>query len=132
MVKRFLLACLVVCVTAALSCGADFTTDSLKTVQENIANKKAVLVDVRDKDEWIRGHVDGALLLPLTELKDADRLGTLLKDLPKDRVVYTHCVVGYRSRKAADILTKQGYEVRALKPGYIELIQAGFPDAKGK
>jgi rhodanese-related sulfurtransferase len=56
----------------------------------------------------------------------------MLKELPKDRILYTHCVVGMRSLKAAEILKKHGYDVRALKPGYDELIKSGFEAAKGK
>jgi len=43
--------------------------------------------------------------------------------------VYTHCAVGKRSLTAADILIKAGYDVRALKAGYDDLIEAGFKKA---
>ena len=122
----------VVCFTSTLSMAAEFTTDSLRAVKDNIASKKAILVDVRDKEEWDKGHVTGAVFLPLSEIKKSDRAQTPLKELPKERIIYTHCVVGMRARKAADILRKQGYDVRPLKAGYIELIEAGFPDAKAK
>ncbi len=56
----------------------------------------------------------------------------MLKQLPKDRVLHTHCVVGMRSLKAAEILKTRGFEVRALKPSYDDLIKAGFEPAKKK
>ena len=55
----------------------------------------------------------------------------LLNKLSKEKIIYTHCAVGYRSLRAAKILKKYGYDVRPLKPGYDELVKAGFPTEKG-
>jgi rhodanese-related sulfurtransferase len=112
------------------SVAAEQTKDSLPTVQKRIVEKKAVLVDVREKSEWDEGHVQGAIFLPLSGLKDKADPAALSKVLPKDKVIYTHCVVGKRSLAAANILEKLGYDVQSLKPGYQELIDAGFPKAK--
>jgi rhodanese-related sulfurtransferase len=51
---------------------------------------------------------------------------------PKDKIIYCHCRSGRRCLTAADILKKQGYDVRPLKAGYEDLLKAGFPQAKGK
>ena len=116
--------------TAAVVCSAaEHTKDTLPTVKENMATKKAVLVDVRDQDEWDRGHVVGAALAPLSKLRDAKGLEEALKQLPKDQILYTHCAIGVRSVHAAEILKKHGYDVRPLKPGYLDLVKAGFPDS---
>jgi len=105
---------------------ADISDDPLPTVQENIAAHKAVLVDVREPGEWKEGHVQGAVSLPLSSLaKDADT-SVLEQQLPKDKIVYTHCVMGVRARKAAKILEKLGYNVRPLNVGYEDLVKAGF------
>ncbi len=103
----------------------EFTDDSLARVKENITKKKAVLVDVRSKDEWDKGHVAGAIFLPINTLEElpAEKVA---KILPKDRILYTHCVIGMRAEAAGEILEEQGYKVRVLKPGYKELIEAGF------
>jgi phage shock protein E len=111
---------------------AEHTKDALSTVKENMATKKAVLVDVRDQDEWDRGHIVGASLSPLSKLRDAKGLEEALKQLPKDRILYTHCAIGVRSVHAAEILKKHGYDVRPLKPGYLDLVKAGFPDSAKK
>jgi rhodanese-related sulfurtransferase len=105
---------------------AEQTKDALDTVKKNIDGKKAVLVDVREKSEWDAGHVDGAIFLPLSELQKGVDKDKVAKQLPKDKIVYTHCVVGKRSVTAGNILEKLGYEVRPLKPGYKELLEAGF------
>jgi rhodanese-related sulfurtransferase len=109
---------------------AEHTKDSLEQVKSNIEKKKAVLVDVREKREWDAGHVEGAVFLPLSALKKGVNADELAKRLPKDKTLYTHCVVGKRSLTAGDVLAKHGYDVRPLKAGYRELIRAGFKKAE--
>ena len=108
------------------------TKDSLETVKKNVAEKKAVLVDVREKSEWDDGHIEGSIFLPLSTLKKGVTKEQLAKALPKDRILYTFCVVGKRAITAEDILEKFGYEGRSLKPGYKELVKAGFKKAEKK
>jgi phage shock protein E len=105
---------------------AEVTNDPLLNVQENVATHKAVLVDVREPGEWKEGHVEGAISLPLSSLKKGVDTSALEHQLPKDKIVYTHCVMGVRALKAAKILEKLGYNVRALKAGYEDLVKAGF------
>lgn len=108
---------------------AEVSDDPLSTVQENITTHKAVLVDVREPKEWKEGHVEGAISLPLSSLKQGIDANTLEKEVPKDKIVYTHCVMGVRALKAANILEKLGYKVRPLKAGYEDLVNAGFKKA---
>jgi rhodanese-related sulfurtransferase len=56
----------------------------------------------------------------------------LAKKLPKNKktILYTFCVVGMRAKTAAIKLEQAGYTVRALKPGYEELLEAGFKKAE--
>ncbi len=44
------------------------TKDSLALVNENVKAGKAVIVDVREQDEWDAGHLKGAVLLPQSKL----------------------------------------------------------------
>jgi len=115
--------------SAAVACSAQPTTDSLATVKTNVDEKRAVLVDVREKSEWDAGHVEGAIFLPLSELRNGVDAAQLAKRLPKDKVLYTHCVIGKRSLTAAEILEQHGFECRSLNPGYKELLGAGFKKA---
>ena len=108
---------------------AELSNDRLPTVQENLATHKAVLVDVREPGEWREGHVEGAILLPLSSLEKGVDTSAVEQQLPKDRIVYTHCVMGVRALKAAKILEKLGYSVRPLKAGYEDLVKAGFEKA---
>jgi len=104
----------------------EFTKDSLKVVRENVEKNKAVLVDVRSEKEWQQGHIEGAIFLPVTSLRKGGDPKMLAKKLPKKRILYTFCMVGMRARTAAFELEKHGYTVRALKPGYEDLLKAGF------
>jgi rhodanese-related sulfurtransferase len=104
--------------------------DSLKTVLKNVTVEKAVLVDVREKKEWDAGHVEGAVFLPLSALKKGVDAETLAKLLPKDKILYLHCVVGKRAVSAGNELEEFDYAVRPIKPGYVELIEAGFKKAE--
>ena len=117
---------------AMIASGQEPTKDSLDTVKKALAAKQAVLIDVREKAEWDKGHLKDAKLLPLSSLKE----GALPKDLPtimpKDKIAYLHCAVGSRCLKAAEILRKQGYDVRPLKDGYKSLLADGFPKADEK
>src|SRR5215831_1625115 len=108
---------------------AELSNDPLPTVQENVATHKAVIVDVRELGEWKEGHIEGAISLPLSSLKKGVETTTLEHEVPKDKIVYAHCVMGVRALAAANILEKLGYNVRPLKAGYQDLVKAGFEKA---
>ncbi|HZZ80531.1 MAG TPA: rhodanese-like domain-containing protein [Gemmataceae bacterium] len=110
----------------------EHTKDSLDTVKKALAAKKAVLIDVREKAEWEDGHLRDAKLLPLSSLKGETLPADVATLFPKDKVAYLHCAAGGRCLKAAEILRKQGYEVRPLKAGYKSLLKEGFPAADSK
>ena len=92
------------------------------------------LVDVREQREWDDGHIDGALFLPLSWLREqskgdsfAERLG---EKLPGKKILYIHCRSGGRALTAAGLLRKAGYDARPLKAGFEDLRKAGFTPAK--
>ena len=110
------------------------TIDSLALIKERIAKNEAVLVDVREKNEWEAGHLQSAIFLPLSGLKEGGTsesfASKLAVKLPKDRIVYCHCLSGGRVLPASAILQKLGYDARPLKSGYELLLKAGFEKAK--
>ncbi len=124
---------------------AEHTKDSLDTVRQNLDKKAAILVDVREKSEWNRGHIEGAIHVPLSELKkkgeEKDFLAELQKKLSKGKngeklPIYCHCAAGRRALEAGDLLKKLGYEAKPLSPGFKDLIEYKvgdvnpFPKAK--
>jgi rhodanese-related sulfurtransferase len=108
------------------------TQDSLDTVKDNLKAGKAVLLDVREQKEWDVGHLKAAQLVPQSKLKMELTLAELLKTLPKDKVIYTHCRGGNRALACGEILKKHGFDVRPLKTGYQDLADAGFEKAVEK
>ncbi|MFM9025596.1 MAG: rhodanese-like domain-containing protein [Planctomycetaceae bacterium] len=129
---RVLLACLVAATVAGAARADGHTKDSLDTVRTALAADTAVLVDVREPDEWRDGHVAGARLVPLSALEKGVKPEELAKVLPTDKIVYCHCLAGGRCLEAAAILAPLGYDVRPLEPGYPDLVRAGFPTATGE
>jgi NADPH-dependent 2,4-dienoyl-CoA reductase/sulfur reductase-like enzyme/rhodanese-related sulfurtransferase len=72
----------------------------------------ALLVDVREPDEFARGHIPGATNLPLGELRRRHA------ELPRDREVWLCCGVGQRAYYATRFLAQHGYRPRNLSGGY--------------
>ncbi len=107
------------------------TTDDLSVVRARVANKEAVLLDVREKDEWDDGHLQAASLVPLSSLKDGMIPAEFVRLFPKDRPVYLHCRSGGRVLKCAELLQGRGYDIRPLKAGYQKLVESGFEKAVG-
>lgn len=128
------LALAILLATNASRSTIEFTTDSLDAVKKNVAEKKAVLVDVRSEEEWKKGHLDDAIFLPVTSLRKGGDAKQIAAALPKNKktILYTYCVVGMRAKTAAKVLRKYGYTVRPLKPGYEELLEAGFKQGESE
>ncbi len=106
------------------------TVDDLTTVKEKVSAMKAVLLDIREQDEWEEGHLKAARLVPLSEVKDGMIPEKYLALLPKDRPIYLHCRSGGRVLKCAQILKDKGFDLRPLKAGYEKLVEAGFEKAE--
>jgi phage shock protein E len=64
----------------------------------------AVLLDVRTREEYARGHLDGAMNIPVQEL--AQRVTEVG---PAGTAVVVHCQSGIRSKSAEQILRRAGY-----------------------
>ncbi len=75
--------------------------------------RKAQLIDVRELQEFERGHILGARNIPVTQLKHR------LVELRKDKPVYLYCQGSARATRAARILRKEGYkDLNILKGGF--------------
>ncbi|MFN9717875.1 MAG: rhodanese-like domain-containing protein, partial [Planctomycetota bacterium] len=109
---------------------AGHTVDSIELVKERVANKSAVLLDVREQNEWDAGHLTDAQFLPLSKMKDPAAVTEALAPLPKDKPIYLHCRSGGRVLQFADIVAGKGYDIRPLKAGYERLVESGFPKAQ--
>jgi NADPH-dependent 2,4-dienoyl-CoA reductase/sulfur reductase-like enzyme/rhodanese-related sulfurtransferase len=72
----------------------------------------ALILDVRDTHEFAAGNIEGAVNIPLGELRQ--RVG----ELPRDREILVHCEVGQRSYYAIRFLLLNGYRARMISGGY--------------
>ena len=84
----------------------------------------AVLIDVREAEDWREGHVPGAVHMPrgTIELDIEEKVPAL------DTPIICHCGGGSRSALVAESLQKMGYSnVKSLAGGFKAWKQAGFP-----
>ena len=71
-----------------------------------------ILVDVRSEEEYLNGHVDGALNIPVDGLRDR------LSELDQNKTIVEYCQVGLRGYVADRILSQNGYKVCNVTGGY--------------
>lgn len=83
----------------------------------------AAVVDVRNPDEHLGGHVPGAILLPLGELEA--RVGELAGHKGKD--LYIICRSGARSARAAEFLAAHGHRPINVAGGTMAWMAQGHP-----
>lgn len=85
----------------------------------------AVLVDVRETEEYVEAHVPGAIHIPLGQL--ARRVG----EVPTGEPVFVICRSGSRSKRGAEILDSAGRRALSVQGGTMGWIAAGHPVATG-
>jgi NADPH-dependent 2,4-dienoyl-CoA reductase/sulfur reductase-like enzyme/rhodanese-related sulfurtransferase len=77
----------------------------------DVARGEALIVDVREPDEFAAGHVTGAVNLPLSRLRER------YAELPPEREIWLVCGVGQRAYYATRFLAQHGYRARNLSGG---------------
>ena len=105
----------------------NITETSPAEAAAKLSSGEAVIVDVRDKDEWDEGHIPGALHMSR---------GTIEFDIEEkvpdpNAMIICHCGGGGRSALAAENLQKMGYKnVRSMAGGFKAWKAAGLPATK--
>lgn len=79
-------------------------------------DKSAMLIDVRTKDEYSRGHIDGSVCIPLHDLVNNPFSVCQYRDTP----IILYCIRGYKSSIAALTLIDAGYSRVYIIPGIEE------------
>ena len=76
----------------------------MERLKEFYAQENAILIDVRQPDEFERGRIPGARNVPSQKLRDFS-----LEVTDKDTPIYVYCLSGARSARAARALRGVGF-----------------------
>lgn len=112
MIKKLFLATVIIGVigTALLGCSKEASSVLIKISAEDAKkmmdeSDDITLLDVRTKEEYAEGHIEGSILIPDYEL--ADQAELTLTD--KSATILIYCRSGRRSAQAAQTLNDLGY-----------------------
>lgn len=87
------------------------TTELADRIKEG---KAPVMIDVREVDEFVAGHIPGSINLPLSEFMN------LYQQIPQDQEVALVCRSGNRSGRAFGFLFQQGWrQIRNMAGGML-------------
>jgi rhodanese-related sulfurtransferase len=107
--------------------GTAHAETSVSDAEQRVAGGDAVLIDVREPDEWRQGHAPGATSIPLAQLS------ARLASLPRDRDILLICRSGNRSRVTQDLLARSGFDrATNVAGGMIAWQRHGLPITTGK
>ncbi|MFV2117251.1 rhodanese-like domain-containing protein [Streptomyces sp. Act-28] len=97
----------------------------LPTVDAASVPGDALVLDVREDDEWDAGHVEGALHVPMSAF--VARFGEVTEAVADGRRAYVMCRVGGRSAQVTQYLVQQGIDAVNVDGGMIAWESAGRP-----
>ncbi|WP_371653652.1 MULTISPECIES: rhodanese-like domain-containing protein [unclassified Streptomyces] len=86
---------------------------------------EALVLDVREDDEWAAGHVEGALHVPMSDF--VARFGDVTQAVEDGRRAYVMCRVGGRSAQVTQYLVQQGIDAVNVDGGMQAWDSAGRP-----
>ena len=88
---------------------------------ERVEPGRATVLDVRERSEYVAGHVPGAALLSMTQLSFR------LDEVDKARPVYVICATGNRSAAMTDLLVAAGFDAYSVAGGTAAWARSGRP-----
>tara|TARA_B100000575_G_scaffold135902_1_gene108341 strand:+ start:72 stop:440 length:369 start_codon:yes stop_codon:yes gene_type:complete len=89
-----------------------------KEFKKQVENTNVQLFDVRTPEEYIMGHIEGAINV---DFKNDEVFDSFFNDLNKSDTIYLYCRSGNRSKKSADKLISLGFQkIYDLDGGFIE------------
>ncbi len=91
----------------ASSCASNaYKHIDVRTAKKLMAqDPRPLVVDVRTQEEYNEGHIPGAILVPIDEIRN----GNFEKLEDKNQVLLIYCRTGRRAEDAAEILAEEGY-----------------------
>ena len=100
---------IIVCLFFVVGCSSKTVDDGKVTymeAKEKIINEGAVLIDVRNENEYNQSHIEGSVLLPLGTINE-ESVEAIIES--KDSVIIVYCQSGNRSNQAVGLLNNLGY-----------------------
>jgi rhodanese-related sulfurtransferase len=88
---------------------------------EDLVDAGAVLIDVREPDEWAAGHAPQARHIPMGQVE------ARLDEVPRDVTAVIVCRSGGRSNTVMQFLNRQGFNAFNLSGGMRAWDEAGLP-----
>ncbi len=100
----------------------EFEKISVDELQARLSNGDVTLIDVRPQEEYLAGHLPGAISIPLSELEP--RVG----EVPRDKAIIVYCRGPYciYSDEAIEIMVERGLNAIRLEEGVVEWQQHGY------
>jgi rhodanese-related sulfurtransferase len=101
--------------------------DEVEVLQAQIADvpssldDSVILLDVREDDEWQRGHAPGAKHIPMGQVPSR------LNEIDADAKLFVVCHLGGRSQRVAQYLARNGYNPVNVSGGMEAWAGAGRP-----
>ncbi|HCM52325.1 TPA: hypothetical protein DIS56_04360 [Candidatus Saccharibacteria bacterium] len=78
----------------------------VEVVEVKLRFMSRMIIDVREPEEYARGHVEGALNIPPAEIMNSAKA---LANVPKDTELVLYCTTGSRSNICKNILGSIGF-----------------------
>lgn len=125
-IRPFIL-CAFMAISGMTSCAIEKGFRSLGTAEFETAIKDTavVTVDVRTAAEYSEGHIPGTAFN--MDVLDEDFPSEAVRLLPAGKTIAVYCRSGKRSKKAAEILVREGFRVIELDNGFNGWVEAGRP-----
>ena len=108
--------------------GEPYWRISLEEAKAMMDGGNAVVIDVREPDEWTSGHVAGAIHIPV------DDVGARIDELPADKDLLFICAMGVRSGLACEMAAAMNLDTARLfniEEGTPAWIQGNYPTESG-
>jgi hydroxyacylglutathione hydrolase len=105
------------------------------TLREKLSRNGLCVLDVRSRDEWDEGHIEGAHRMRYTDMAPQLEIPAQINKLPFDHddPIAVTCATGMRSSTAISMLRRHGYRnLHNVTGGMSAWEQAGFPMLDGE
>ena len=112
---KLLLTCLALTIMISCQAQSEFKSVGIDEFKIEISKSDVQLVDVRTAQEYLEGHIPGAMNIDV----NAPDFEEKIKMLDKNENVAIYCRSGRRSKMAANKLTSIGFKVVELNTGFI-------------